>query len=1304
MNKIVKKVCCGAVLIALLGILIFPKQILLQCISWKACSYCKHAFAAKLQFQRSAWEKGEMVFEGGHLLKGDELDVSFEKATLVPFLDWKNRFFGGKLHFEGLKIIHHKKELGPVPSPPPPSFKFLTLKLDTSVQNGELFLYDYLARNHFFQHVKFELSHQVEGKQTKGSISFACADETPPFIAHFHGLDDKQLNLTVNLQQHSCSILSHLISYFFHSYVPKSALQWDILGGTIDGNLHLSLMQGVPQKINGKFDLREFQTSHSQLNIQTQFERLKCDLAFDFAHSRAMQCQFDLKDGALQSQRKLCYLDNVDAKICIQEGKIIRSFAKGNWMGLAAEIYLDWNNPNLCMHTLLTGSCDCLTAHLPQKLQSGFSEGFSEDLFTLDASLKKTTSGFDLAGKLEIEDVKNHLYQIVFGGKCEPHSEHFLDLLSADFCKGWFHAKALPLDKFISPFLLQDVKMQATGIADFTGTLNDKQLVVHYEGNDFCLESPYFKLELDRVCQQDTKVPMHHFDLKTKNHFGVLPMKKGKYYQKNYHFLLEEALGDVRFENNKIYLKDISATSEGLLFSGNVDFEVRSCEDVEMIIHIEKIRGSIKNAQSFLSHFKPSFFWEIPCDGEVISESKTALFHYHFAPYAHLLSGYVKGEVLPTNSNHWKNLKSTIHFDCKTQFLECHATQDGIPFVDLHAKTIYSEEGKTILVTGTGPAQYQDICVEMTQKKGEERSTLSFDCGPWSGNGVWDVLDRGIALEWINCWDKEERGFSFSGFYDQSKQVLKGNFQSLKWDLSRLPWKFNGNVTGCGPLVWDIKRGLCSVEGLGLEIPSGEIFSLGRCHYDMGIHKLHFEGLDFLLTPEKVQWAAHVASGLFPLHIDPTLFEYVKNLKSNEPLKGHLSLEVFPNNVWVCLQLAEGEYCIAGHKMNLDQFCLIYDPTTLNIKCHSFYYDQPLSLHLITDSSMMEQGVLLISSSDRTDDEAVRVCWERRDQLGWCIRSVSGSLGGLALNLSDLGRRAFSNSIALEGLVEFRPDQMTLLLSQAWRRKIEQYALKGKYQLKGEFSIPKNDLPNFTFEGELTGDTCQVNGIEWSKCSSYLKYTPSQCQLTACSIKDPAGRLSIGEINLNHSEKNWDFALDKLHISDMYLARLKGPWKHKGTFDKSFFRSLYVRSFTLDHCEGDLANKNSFLGNGRLEFSNIPKRTFLSNLLFLPSEITARIGLDLSALVPARGTITYNVQNGKVNFQEFKEMYSDGKYSRFYLADGSPSYIDFQGNLNLKLKMKQYNLLMKLAEFFTISVKGTLMHPSYTLNNHVDAD
>lgn len=63
-----------------------------------------------------------------------------------------------------------------------------------------------------------------------------------------------------------------------------------------------------------------------------------------------------------------------------------------------------------------------------------------------------------------------------------------------------------------------------------------------------------------------------------------------------------------------------------------------------------------------------------------------------------------------------------------------------------------------------------------------------------------------------------------------------------------------------------------------------------------------------------------------------------------------------------------------------------------------------------------------------------------------------------------------------------------------------------------------------------------------------------------------------------------------------------------------------------------------------------------------------------------------------------KDVYSKGKMSKFYLPNNSlPSYIDFDGNLHMQVRMKQYNLIFKLAELFTVTVQGTVKKPTYTL-------
>ena len=263
----------------------------------------------------------------------------------------------------------------------------------------------------------------------------------------------------------------------------------------------------------------------------------------------------------------------------------------------------------------------------------------------------------------------------------------------------------------------------------------------------------------------------------------------------------------------------------------------------------------------------------------------------------------------------------------------------------------------------------------------------------------------------------------------------------------------------------------------------------------------------------------------------------------------------------------------------------------------------------------------------------------------------------------------------------------------------------GGYALTGNFNLNLHELSDFSFIGHGAGSNCQIKGISFETISADLQYTPQGLTVSDLSITDRAGALFANQLTLKRAQQEtWHLSLDKMSLKDLRFSRLKSPWTRFKGREKSLFRSLVIPTFVLENVSGNINELKTLEGSGKVEFTNLPKKTFLSSLLFLPTEITARIGLDLTTLIPVRGTIEYEIREGKVNFKEFKEMYSDGKRSRFYLAAGTEAFIDFKGNLNMKVKMKQYSLLMKLAELLTISVKGTLLHPSYTFSNHVDAE
>lgn len=199
--------------------------------------------------------------------------------------------------------------------------------------------------------------------------------------------------------------------------------------------------------------------------------------------------------------------------------------------------------------------------------------------------------------------------------------------------------------------------------------------------------------------------------------------------------------------------------------------------------------------------------------------------------------------------------------------------------------------------------------------------------------------------------------------------------------------------------------------------------------------------------------------------------------------------------------------------------------------------------------------------------------------------------------------------------------------------------------------------------------------------------------------------LKMHSIKIDAKREDWratlscESALFDLKKKSLYLDRvlLDRACSFPISLKKgSRFKSFEISAFTLDAFEVNLEDLTTSLGQGKLTFTNFSRRTFLNHLFFFPVEITARLGFDKANFIPVRGQVDFEVKEGRVVFHEFNNMYSEGKRSLFYLAAGEPSYIDFGGNVNIRIKMKQYTLLTKLADLFTFSIKGTLKEPRYT--------
>ncbi len=256
-HRWIKKLFLASLALFIVFLLLFPKQIVLKYVAWKAKSYCLEAFAAHLLIDSITWNEGTIVIKGGKLYRKDQIDASFDVASLVPHINWKKRMISGTLKVDGLKIIHKKKVSLPILTPSPPCFQFFTLQFDTYLEGGELFSLRLHRKNHFFRHARFDLTHHVCDDQASGTLVCEWEHNTAPMVTHFKTTGDTRSLDGYSIDSCPLPILSYLATYFFHNYLPESAIEWEILNGRAQGECEMVFIKGVPGTMKGKFHLEE---------------------------------------------------------------------------------------------------------------------------------------------------------------------------------------------------------------------------------------------------------------------------------------------------------------------------------------------------------------------------------------------------------------------------------------------------------------------------------------------------------------------------------------------------------------------------------------------------------------------------------------------------------------------------------------------------------------------------------------------------------------------------------------------------------------------------------------------------------------------------------------------------------------------------------------------------------------------------------------------------------------------------------------------------------------------------------------
>ena len=290
----------------------------------------------------------------------------------------------------------------------------------------------------------------------------------------------------------------------------------------------------------------------------------------------------------------------------------------------------------------------------------------------------------------------------------------------------------------------------------------------------------------------------------------------------------------------------------------------------------------------------------------------------------------------------------------------------------------------------------------------------------------------------------------------------------------------------------------------------------------------------------------------------------------------------------------------------------------------------------------------------------------------------------------------------MQGIVAIDIERLSHLLKPHIAENISKLKIASTCILTGNFwmnpDFGATFLDTLSFKGRLVSEKPILKGYQLKYLQSDLQYIPGRLDFQNAIIEDPAGVFKCPQcvVSFNEQKDKWTFMTPDFTFRNLNLSLLKDVEADLSI--KSKFRSLVLKKVTCHNFQGDLDDLQTWQGEGSVSFLNSPRKNLFTPLFAIPSEIILRVGLDPHVLNPVTGTIDFEVRDNRFYLTKFKDVYSEGHGSKFYLAHSSEvSWMDFDGNLSVSIRMKQYNLIFKIAELFTFSIQGNIQKPRYTL-------
>ncbi|MBA3723010.1 MAG: hypothetical protein H0W88_11515 [Parachlamydiaceae bacterium] len=474
---------------------------------------------------------------------------------------------------------------------------------------------------------------------------------------------------------------------------------------------------------------------------------------------------------------------------------------------------------------------------------------------------------------------------------------------------------------------------------------------------------------------------------------------------------------------------------------------------------------------------------------------------------------------------------------------------------------------------------------------------------------------------------------------------------------------------------------------------------IDHIHYDLIKDRLKCSQLSFNLPVIHLDDVTSKLHKHFPSFVDEKLINVLKPLKTDGSLSGILTFEKTTAVSRLKIQLDDGSYNLKGRSYLLKNLEFEINQNELKFAGDTHKERFEFAFKGNTFFPNFDHGELIFF--DLKGAEPLSINWKEDPELGFTIQSMHGNFGGMTMALNNASDGIKPLWSILNGKIDIDFNELSPLLSQEVANKIFDLKLGSKYTFMGTYwinpQLGEDLLDMMYFKGELMGRQVILKGFQIDDINAMVSYVPKRLEVKGLAINDPAGELICSEMTAVQDEKSTDW---HLYMPSMTIKNLKPILLRDVEDDRtpSKFKNLIIRRIEMKDIYGNPDQISTWQGEGSLHFTNPTRKNLQHPLLSIPAEIMLRLGLDPQVLNPVTGTIQYKMAGDRFYLTKFKDVYSEGRGSKFYLADSiSPSWMDIKGNLHVQIRMKQYNLIFKIAELFTVSIQGDIRKPKYSL-------